>query len=289
MKILFINTGIHHKNHNFLRKCKKIESLLIPNSSYLKLFDLSKFDAVYSPSEIFDISEYSDTKFIFGPHCCIFPHEKNLNLITFKNSIYIQPSQWVVELWNKSNAKPTDLKISSFSFGVDTDRFSPIKPIKQRNLVFIYHKGRNPDDLEVVKNFLQNKSINYKIFSYNHRYDENEYLNFLREAKYGIWVGAHESQGFALQESLSCNVPLLVWNITSMNQEYGINYEDNPATSIPYWNESCGEYFYNKEDLENTFNKFISKIESYKPREFILNNLSIEVCERKLIELIDKL
>ena len=52
------------------------------------------------------------------------------------------------------------------------------------------------------------------------------FFNYLQNSKYGIWLDAHESQGFALQEALSCNVPLLVWNISSMNQEYNSTYNN---------------------------------------------------------------
>jgi glycosyltransferase involved in cell wall biosynthesis len=108
----------------------------------------------------------------------------------------------------------------------------------------------------------------------------------LSESKYGIWLDAHESQGFALQEAIACNVPLLVWNVTSMNQEHGYSYDDIPATSIPYWDERCGEFFYHENELESKFKTLISKLEQYRPREFIVENLSIEKCEDKLLELI---
>ena len=102
-------------------------------------------------------------------------------------------------------------------------------------------------------------------------------------------MDAHESQGFALEEALSCNVPLLIWNVTSMNQEHGSSYSDIPATTIPYWDERCGEYFYSENELENTFNKFVSNIETYKPREYIVDNLSFDVCEQKLINVINNI
>ena len=71
-----------------------------------------------------------------------------------------------------------------------------------------------------------------------------------------------------------------------MNQEYGYNYADIPATVIPYWDERCGEYFYNNTELEKTFDLFISKIETYKPREYILENLSVEKCSERFLELL---
>ena len=71
-----------------------------------------------------------------------------------------------------------------------------------------------------------------------------------------------------------------------MNQEYNANYNNIPATTVSYWDKKCGEVFYNINELEETHNKFICNIENYKPREFILENLSIEVCENKLIEFV---
>jgi glycosyltransferase involved in cell wall biosynthesis len=140
-----------------------------------------------------------------------------------------------------------------------------------------------------MESFLKSKSIEYFVFSYDTKYNENTYIEYLKNSKYGIWVGRHESQGFALEEALSCDIPLLVWNVKSMNEEYRQNYEDIPATVIPYWNERCGEYFYNIQELEETFNKFISKIETYRPREYILENLSMELCEKKFIDIIENI
>ena len=40
---------------------------------------------------------------------------------------------------------------------------------------------------------------------------------------------------------------------------------------------------------EVTYNKFIENINNYKPREFILENLSFDVCENKLINLINNM
>jgi len=137
--------------------------------------------------------------------------------------------------------------------------------------------------LSILQFFLKNLNINFRIFDYVNKYSEEEYLNYLKDSKFGIWITAHESQGFALQEALSCDVPLLVWNVTSLNQEYGSNHPNLPATTLSYWDEKCGEYFTNSNDLYNTFNKFISNLHNYKPREYILENLSIEKCSEKFI------
>jgi hypothetical protein len=89
-----------------------------------------------------------------------------------------------------------------------------------------------------------------------------------------------------LEDALSCDVPLFVWNVKSMNQEYGYHYEDHTATVIPYWSETCGEYFYNVEEMEHKFDIFLSKLEQYEPRKYIVENLSMQKCEERFIELI---
>ena len=287
IRLLYIQSTAHHKNNHATMNYKRhFEITVIGNVVQLDNIDVSTFDCVFSPCCPIDVSKYPKTKFIFGPQFSVFPDEKQLQLVNSPNAVYIQPSQWVIDLWYSYNLKNN---MCFCPFGVDTNQFNQSKPIEQRNKVFIYHKRRRPEELHAVVKLLQKYNVQYEIFDYDHRYDENKYLNYLHESKFGIWVDAHESQGFALQEALACNVPLLVWNVTSMNQEYGSRYSNIPGTTIPYWDERCGEFFYNANELEEKFKSFVSKLDQYKPRDFIVENLSIEKCEDKLLEVIDKI
>ena len=74
-----------------------------------------------------------------------------------------------------------------------------------------------------------------------------------------------------------------------MKQEYGSTYDNVRATTIPYWDSRCGEVFFSADDLESTFKIFLSKLDQYKPRDFIIENLSFEKCEDKLIEVIHQI
>ena len=286
MKVLFIKSYTHIKNLNFILNCKNIDFTIIDWIDDFYKIDISSFDVVYSPCHPIDVSQYPNKKFIFGPHLSIFPEKNHMDMIkNNKNVLYIQPSEWSKNVW-KLNPLCQDIKIQSFAFGVDTEKFSPVKPLIEREKVFIYFKHRNPYDLQLIENFLTTKNYDFIIFSYKNRYSEEEYIEYLQNSKFGIWVGGHESQGFALEEALSSNVPLLVWSVQSMKQEYGSSYDDIPATTIPYWDDRCGEYFHNYTEIEDIFNIFISKLNTYKPREYILENLTIEKCEQNLIDII---
>lgn len=284
--VLLIKTFIHNKNLYALTKYKNIHFTYVNNIDECK--NVSEFDAVFCPSCFVDIKKYPNTTFIFGPHFCVFPHEINISQFIGPNSIYVQPSQWVIDYW-KLYPPCNNLNMKPLPFGVNTDLFCPDTSTQKNNTVFIYFKGRKTEELQHTINVLNKYSVSFHIFDYRQGYNENQYIDYLKSSKYGIWLGRHESQGFALEEALSCNVPLLVWDVTSMNQEYGYNYPDIKATCIPYWDSSCGEVFYESEELENTFITFLSKLDSYNPRDFIVNNLSMDVCEKRFINCINNI
>jgi glycosyltransferase involved in cell wall biosynthesis len=274
---------MHAKNLNAIRKCKDLQIDEITNSSDLEKYDIRKYDAVYSPCVPIDTYNYPNTKFIFGPHFSVFPDNK-VSFILRENCVYIQPSEWCKNSW-KEHAICNNLNIQVIPFGVDTERFKEVKPLEQRKKVFIYFKTRHPVELDFIKSILNNRKIEYKLFNYAEKYEEREYIDCLQNAKYGIWLGRHESQGFALEEALSCNVPLLVWDVTSMNQEHGYKYPDIKATSIPYWDNRCGEVCHAYSEIEETLDLFLSNIEKYKPRDYVLENLSFDVCSKKWLTL----
>ena len=71
-----------------------------------------------------------------------------------------------------------------------------------------------------------------------------------------------------------------------MQQEDGSNYPPIPATSIPYWDNRCGEYFYKYDKFKETYDTFIKNIDDYQPRQYIMENLSVEKCSERFINLI---
>ena len=283
MKILFLKgPGIHHKNEYALSQYKNISFYRI-NKEDLDYLDLSQYDCVYSPSTAISAVKYPQIKFVFGPHLSVFPDENQMAIIRAPNAIYIQPSEWAAQVWFNRG-----ITIKPVPFAVDINRFREVRPANERNQVFIYYKNRSPNDVQFAMSILQKHGIVCKVFQYG-KYTETEYLSYLQQSKYGIIVDAHESQGFAIEEALSCGVSLLVWSITSMNQEYGSSYPDIKATTVPYWDDRCGELFYERDTLEPKLQLFLSNIDTYRPRDYIVEHLSPEVCEKHLIKTIQEM
>jgi len=281
MKVLIIGT-FHHK---IMIGLKSLLDSIKYEYKFGNINEINNFDIIYSPATPINSSQYPTKKFIFGPQFSVFPDNRLLYINnTNNNSVYIQPSIWAADTWIKLGAEKI-IPIKHFPFSVEVDKFCPIQH-SQKNEVFIYFKSRKPEEVEYVKQFLNYKNVTYKIFDYIKKYNEEDYLKCLQNAKYGIIIGRHESQGFAIEEALSCNVPLLIWEVKYMSQEYGYNYPDIPATVIPYWDERCGEFFYTAEEFETTYNKFITKLETYNPRQYIMDTLSPQKCGKRFIELL---
>lgn len=283
MKFLFFSDSTHRKNINALKKYN-LDMDIVENAEQLQSTNVWNYNVVISPAKPVNAFQFKNIKFIFGPHFSTFPTQKITGILELPNVTYIQPSPWTVATW-KNFEICSKLNIECLPFGVDTDTFNESKPITERKKVFVYLKHRDPNEFLFLKHYFLLKNIEYKIFDYNIQYNEKEYIDYLQEAKYGIWIGCHESQGFALEEALSCNVPLFVWNVKSMKQEHECGHPDVPATSIPYWDSRCGEFFYDVDDFQLKFKEFLSKLEQYKPRDYILENLSIDVCKNKLLDL----
>ena len=215
---------------------------------------------------------------IIGPNICVLPIDEPI-VIKQQYRKIIVPSEWVKQLYMKW--LPED-KIEIWPVGINTDIFSDKKDYEKTNDCLIYFKRRDLKELEIVKNFLMLKNQTFKVIEYG-SYSESDFINTISKSRYGIVINNTESQGVAVQEMMSCNLPLLVWDVTNWvdrGQEYEIK-----ATSIPYWDKKCGIKVINFSELEDSFNEFIKNVNNFNPREYIINNLSLQISTKNILNI----
>ena len=299
MKILFVDTFCHWKNKlGFKLLCQEnsIESVITDDPQYYQdTYDLVIVPSSYIPCEIFSHAKVV----MYGPHNFVFTNQqwKGPQQRFSSNCVYNLLSDWILNVQEEFGGM--SLKPVAIPFPVDVQRFCPSEsPSQPRYDCFVYFKGRKQELLGFAESALKSLGLRYTILRYG-SYTEEEYLDILRSSRFGLWIGSHESQGFALQEALSTNVPLLVWNVKSMFDEYNreneISYKEDQqkyklkATSIPYWDSCCGEVFYEKEDLVTRLQKLNAEAYSYNPRKYILNELSPKACYHRFETLVKEL
>jgi hypothetical protein len=281
MKLLYLNDWNHLCNYNAL-KSYGFDITEIKRTDIDKI-DLKQYDCVYGPSYPVNASKYPNVKFIFGPHFSEFPSNNKLNSIRSSNTVYILTSDWIKNIWmSYDNIKGVTLKVLPFAVNIPVQ--TDIRPIIERSIVFVYFKERSIQDLRFIEAYLNKNNINYKVFKYG-TYKEEEYIKCLKSAKYAIWIGRHETQGFALETALAYDVPLLVWDVTQLNGKNMCHI----ATTIPYWDNRCGEYFHQSHEFETSYNMFLKKLHLYNPRRYIIENLSKEVCRKRFIDIVNSI
>ena len=190
----------------------------------------------------------------------------------------IAPSQWVKDKFINKFSLPED-KVAVWPVGIET--FNNERDITYDCL--IYFKRREQKELDAVKQFLDSKNLTYKMVQYG-GYGEDGFKQLVNNAKFCFLINGTESQGIAVQEIMSMGVPIIAWDIKEWLDQ-GEAYRV-PATSIPYWDERCGEVFFNIDELDVTFSKFYATLDQYDPKAFIKDNLSFECSVKTLLDIL---
>ena len=189
----------------------------------------------------------------------------------------IAPSEWVKNKFITKFNLPED-KLAVWPVGIE--EFNNIREPNYDCL--IYFKRRDQSELDAVKKFLVNNGLSYRMVEYG-SYGEDGFKQLVNSAKFCFLINGTESQGIAVQEIMSMGVPIIAWDIKEWLDQ-GEAYRV-PATSIPYWDERCGEVFFNIDDLEVTFSKFYATLDQYDPKSFIKDNLSFSKTAEQLMEI----
>lgn len=235
-------------------------------------------------------------KVFFGPHVCFREGVRVFNQPTTFDVYYNCLSKWVVDLYQQYVHNPR-VHFKSIPFPVDVDKFVPQNKINDTFFVYIKHIG--VEKVEIIKKLLSESSLATilpYVFVYGD-YNESIYRDAIAKCKFGIWIDAHESQGFALQEALACDCPLFVYDAQDMIEEIqrGTPYWGDwtggtlPCTSASYFDDSCGMIYRGTEFsvMKEQFELFLDNVKAsiYTPRKFVLDHLTPE----KFVERINNL
>jgi len=221
---------------------------------------------------------------VIGPNVALYPDD--IAQYDISKAIFLQPGPTAVKFWNIMGFNQCPLKY--WPAGIDTEQFAPSDSVK-KDIVLVYHKQRDLNELQIILNTLANKRINFALIPYGAYYEE-EYLSYLARARYVVWHGRHESQGIALQEAMACNVPIIVCDVTTIGQsqhskvKYSEKVRNIGATAIPYFNDECGLSITSISKLDEVIDEMESTYKTFTPRNYVLQNLSLEKQAQELVK-----
>ena len=290
MRVYIVHPNAHHKNVESIRKM-----MAANNVQYTECDDLSQLDDSYSlaicctrffPPDAFP----KNCKVIYGPQFFVFPddHSHPIHKYTYEPGrfFYNTLGDWNKRL-HEQFAPNLGLKFVTCPFGVDIDSI-PVVPPTQRSKVMIYFKHRHPELLTKAIDFLHHTPVDYDVIQYG-SYKDADFKEKLQSTKFVLWIGSHESQGFAFQETLASNVPILLWDVRSMHDEYnnGPIYSryTRPllATTANVWTPDCGIKFFEESQLPLAFAAMNKKVATFSPRAVVEKHVSLKVTYQNML------
>ncbi|MBS0546309.1 MAG: glycosyltransferase [Proteobacteria bacterium] len=232
-----------------------------------------------------------ETPILFGTSIYSHPSDNPQLPRLRKLKQVLVPSAWVQamfeEVWPGL--------VTVWPVGIDTERWqTPATAVRDVD-VLIYDKIYwrrayyektllEPLHAELARRGLRVETLRYGL------YREEQLHALSRCARSMVYLSRHETQGIAAQQMLAAGVPLFAWDEGGLWQDpqyfpHAVNF--GPVTSVPYWDDRCGARFRDGSDVVASFDGFWRKVEAdvFKPREMIVENLTLEKCATAYVEL----
>ena len=109
-------------------------------------------------------------------------------------------------------------------------------------------------------------------------YGIDEYRALLGRSRGMLFLCEHETQGIAYQEAMASNVPILAWDPEQWLDPNRTRWTSArvPASSVPYFDASCGERFRDAAAFPAALDRFLTRLIEYAPRRYVRETLSLE-------------
>jgi glycosyltransferase involved in cell wall biosynthesis len=206
---------------------------------------------------------------------------------------YLQHSEWTKAIYEPYFGN----RCRIWPVGIDTRSWSPSPAVVKEVDCLIYdkiHWQREtlvPQLLGPIHRELKRRGLSHRELRYG-QYDETTYKAALEGASCMIFLCEHESQGIAYQECLASGVPILAWDQGRCldPDRFAWGQPEIAATSVPYFDRRCGLTFRDAADFPGKLGEFLDRAQAraFAPREYVLENLTLEKCSSRFVELLDE-
>ena len=291
MKLLQVGDS-HPRNSEFIKRACILFNIEYYHTNSLQFQDL-QYDFIWSPMHWIHPDLYPTSKFIFGPQFWVFPDRSHAFFTQSKpehksRCIFVCLSDWIITLYKEfADIANSNIPFVPIPFGLED-----IQPKAAASFTYdciVYSKARDPSILALCESTLKDRGLTYKVFRYG-SYDRTDYIETLKQVRFAVWLGCHESQGFAFQECLATNTPIYLYDIKTMKEEFSghFNYthhkEQLVATSAPYWDATCGHKVYSNEEFVSALPAFIEALPIFNPAHYVQNTLTDRVCFQRFLD-----
>ena len=220
---------------------------------------------------------------VAGPVNALLPSQSQGILRLPEIDRLIVPSEWVVELY-RLEAPELLSKVRVCQCGVDVKYWQPSSE-RNADRVLVYWKNGSEPFCETVEQVVVRLGFAPVRVRYG-SYDAESYRRILQDVAAGVFLSSFETQGLALAEAWAMDVPTIAWNPCGRAEWMGDWFQ--AGSSCPFLTASTGRSWRTIEELETVLADALRKRQDFRPRQWVLSNMTDAGCSAALYQIIEK-
>jgi hypothetical protein len=228
--------------------------------------------------------------FVAGIGLMTHPSEWPTLFEDYPVACYLQHSAWTEAVYRRHFGD----RCAIWPVGIDTEAWRTGPGDKSVDFLIYdkipWERPRMQRDLvDPILDTLRRLGKSWIVLRYG-AYEPGQYKDSLGRCSAMICLSPHESQGIAYQEAMSAGVPILAWDpgFCQDPERFGWGEPVIATTSVPYFDERCGLRFADAAEFGLQLPRFLEALRSgsYAPRDYILENLTVEKCSKRFVEIL---
>lgn len=193
--------------------------------------------------------------------------------------VFLVPSQWVKDNDDSFTPNLKDRTKVWFS-GVDENFWQPVDRVRDTNNALIYQKNADPGLNLKVEQLVRNYGFYPLTIKYG-RYGAGHFKTLLAQSRFAVFLSRSESQGLAMAESWSMDVPTFCWDPQKPIDYIGRKFE--AVSSCPYLSEQTGRNWQTLPELELLLQQTKNEQLAFTPRTWVQEHMTDIHSARQLL------
>lgn len=222
---------------------------------------------------------------VAGPVNALFTDESDGILLRPEIDLLIVACEWMRDFYKDAPALLS--KTRCCPCGVDAGHWKPTGRIR-RNTAVVYWKSGDERLCEEVERIartcgLEPQRVRSRHGEHEH-FTPDAFRRLLDEARIGIFLSTFETQGLALLEAWSMDVPTIVWDPRGQAEWRGRTFQS--GSSAPYLTPATGRTWRTIDELEPVLRSALEGRAAFQPRDWVLSHMTDAIASAALYAVI---
>jgi hypothetical protein len=213
-------------------------------------------------------------RLVAGPVNAFFPDECGSVLRRTEIDRIIVAAPWMKDFYIEQAPELAE-KIHVAAVGVDSEFWKPGAEKRRQGRMVLYWKNAPETVFRAAERAAERLGFQPLVVRYGD-YGIEAYREALDQADAAIFLSTFETQGLALAEAWSMDVPTVVWDPRGEAEWRGRKFR--AGSSCPYLTAATGVPFGTLDELEPVLERASKELERFHPRAWVLEHMTDAVC-----------